>query len=73
MVLSPPSRDVVVAADLFRNEAKGVLSKGVSAESSVTPKETENNQGNWAQQYIWHSRAPQPREEYIFVKAPCFT
>ena len=34
---------------------KGGFGKGVSAELSVTPKETENTQGDWAPQYIWHS------------------
>ena len=39
----------------YRNQEKGALATGVSAESSVAPKETENNQGYWAQQDIWHS------------------
>ena len=30
--------------------------KGVSPESSVTPKGTKHPQGYWAQQYIWHSK-----------------
>ena len=39
----------------IRNQEKGVLAKGVSAESRVTPKETKNTRGYWAQQYISHS------------------
>ena len=54
----------------IRNQAKGVLAKGVSAESSVTPKEAEYNQGYWAQQYIWHSERHRPREVYILHKPP---
>ena len=34
---------------------KGVLAKGVFAESSVTPKKTKTIQGHWAKQCIWHS------------------
>ena len=33
---------------------EGVLAKGVSAESSVTPKDPQNNRGYWAQEYMWH-------------------
>ena len=42
-------------ASKFRNQEKEVLAKGVSAESSVTPKEPKNIQGYWAQLYLWHS------------------
>ena len=40
---------------LLKNQEKGVLAKGVSAESSVTAKETKSTQGHWVQQCIWHS------------------
>ena len=40
----------------LRNQEKGVLAKGVSTESRVTPKDTNNTRGHWAQQYIWHSQ-----------------
>ena len=55
---------------IFRSQEKGVLAKGVSAESSVTPKETRNTQGYWAQQVHWALGAPHPREAYIFAKTP---
>ena len=42
----------------IRSQEKGVLAKGASAESSVTPKETENNQGYWAQQCKPPSKNP---------------
>ena len=51
------------------SEEKGVLAKGVSVESSVTPTETKTIQGYWAQQHIWHSEF-QPREACIFQKPP---
>ena len=38
----------------LRNQEKGILAKGVSAESSVTPKKPNNTQGHWAQRYILH-------------------
>ena len=53
----------------FRNQEKGVLAKGVSVESSVTPKETKNIQGYWAQQYIWHSER-HSQEKRTFCKNP---
>ena len=44
-------RGVPVAGKLtIRSQEKGVLAKGVSAESSGTPKATNNTQGYWAQQ-----------------------
>ena len=39
----------------FRNQEKGVIAKGVSAESSVTPKETKNVQGCWTAKRDAHS------------------
>ena len=49
---------------------KGVLAKGVSAEASVAPKETENNQGYWAQQCIWHSERHSQERRTYFCKNP---
>ena len=64
-ILSPEeSRDSTF--QLFRNREKGVLAKGVSAGSSVTPKETENTQRYWAQQYIGHwERHSQERRTFL--------
>ena len=42
------------AAIKIRNQEKGVLAKGVSANSSVTPK-IQNYPRILSQQYIWHS------------------
>ena len=53
----------------FQEPKKGVLAKGVSAESSVTPKETKSIQGYWAQQYIWHSER-HSQERCTFCKNP---
>ena len=55
---------------ILRNHEKGVLAKGVSAESSVTPKETENNQGYWARECIWHSERRSQERRKIFAKKP---
>ena len=55
---------------------KGGFSKGVSAETSVTLKETKNSLGYWAQQYIWHSEHQmQERRTYLqnpLLKPPSF-
>ena len=36
----------------YNSYIRGGFSKGGSVESSVTPKETKNIQGYWAQQYV---------------------
>ena len=46
-----------------------VLAKGVSAESSVRPKETKKIQGYWVQQYIWHSER-HSQERRTFFRNP---
>ena len=53
----------------IRNKEKGVLAKGVSAESSVTAKEIKNTQGYWPQQYMWHSER-HIQEKRTFCKNP---
>ena len=55
--------------DELRNEEKGGLAKGACAESSVTPKETKNTRGHWAQQYIWHSER-HSQERHTFLQKP---
>ena len=67
---TPGQDGALLGWHLCRSGAKkrGVLARGISAESSVTPKETKNTQGHWAQQCIWALRAPHPREVYIFAK-----
>ena len=42
--------------DYLGNQRKGVLAKGVSAESSLASKESNHTPKYWAQQYIWHSK-----------------
>ena len=61
---------VEVGQGVVKNQEKGVLAKGVSAESSVTPKETKNAQGYWAQQYIWHSERRSQERRTILQKPP---
>ena len=51
----------------FQEPRKGGFSKGVSAESSVTAKETKNTQGYWPQQYTWHSER-HGQERHTFCK-----
>ena len=41
-------------APVLRNQEKGVLAKGVSVASNVTPTK-QNTQEYWDQQYTWHS------------------
>ena len=48
---------------------KGVLAKGVSAGSSVTPKEQKILLGHWPQQYIWHSQRD-GQEGRVFLQKP---
>ena len=55
--------------EFVRNQEKGLLAKGVSAESSVTSKETKNTRGYWAQQLIWHSER-HGQERQIFLRKP---
>ena len=52
------------------NQEKGVLAKGVSVESSVTPKETKNTRGHWAQQFIWHSERHSQERRIFWQKPP---
>ena len=54
----------------FRSQEKGVLGKRVSGESSVTPKETKNTQGYWAQQYIWYSERHSQERSILLQKPP---
>ena len=50
----------------FWKQEKGVLAKGVSADSSVTAKETKNTQRYWPQQYLWRSvRHSQERRTFL--------
>ena len=50
----------------LRDQEKGVLAKGASAESSVTRKRTRNTQGNPTQQHISHSqRHSQDRRAFL--------
>ena len=53
----------------LRNQEKGVLAKGVSAESSVTLKETKRSRGYWAQQHVWHSER-HSQERRTFLQKP---
>ena len=53
---------------LIRNQEKGVLAKGVSAESSVTPKETKKRPQILGPAAHLALRAPRPREAYIIKK-----
>ena len=53
----------------IRNQEKGVLAKGVSAECNVTAKETKTTQGYWPQQYIWHSER-HSQERRTFLQKP---
>ena len=69
-VWTPVSLSLGSTPHQSETKRKGVLAKGVSAESSVTPKEAEKIHGYWAQQYILALRAPQPREAYILQKKP---
>ena len=57
-------------AEKIRPQEKGVLAKGVLAQSSVTPKETKNTQGYTAQQYVWHSEPHSQERRYYFAKTP---
>ena len=56
-----------------RNQEKGVLAKGVSAESSVTPKETKKYPRILGPAEHLAFRAPQPRETNTFAKPPSKT
>ena len=56
-----------------RNQEKGVLAKGVSAESSVAPKETKNTQKYWAQQCIWHSERHSQERRTLLQTTPSKT
>ena len=53
--VSVPCHSCLCRSMYVRNQEKGVLAKGVSTGSSVTPKETKNTQGYWAPADIWHS------------------
>ena len=53
---------------LIRNQERGVLAKGVSAESSVTPQENKKDLREfWAQQCIGHSE-PTAKRDVQFCK-----
>ena len=52
-----------------QNQEKGVLAKGVSAESSVTPRRTKKYPAYWAQQYLYHSER-HSQERRIFLQKP---
>ena len=54
----------------FRSQEKVGLGKGVSAESSVTPKKAKNSQGYWTQQYIWHSECHSQERHRFLQKTP---
>ena len=54
---------------ILRSQEKGVLAKGISAESSVTPKETKKTPKYWAQQCIWHSEH-HSQERRTFLQKP---
>ena len=51
-----------------RNQEKGVLAKGGSAELNVMPNETKNYPTMLGPAVHWALRAPQPREAYIFAQ-----
>ena len=55
---------------LFRNQEKGVLAKGVSVESSVTAKAAKNIQGYWPQQFIWGLKSAHSQERRTFCRSP---
>ena len=54
----------------IRNQEKGVLAKGVSVESSVTPEETNKIPRLLAPAVHVAFRAPQPREAYHLAETP---
>ena len=54
----------------FRNREKGFLAKGVSAGSSVLPKETKKCIRMLGPAVHVAPGAPQPREAYIPAKTP---
>ena len=63
------SRKVFRSCETQGTQKRGVLAKGVSAESSVTPKETKNTQRYWAQQLTWHSEH-HCQERHTFLQKP---
>ena len=56
-----------IGIESMRNQEKGVLAKCVSAESSVTLKETEHIEDSRPSSTL-ALRASQPREAYSFAK-----
>ena len=55
---------------LLRSQEKGILAKGVSAESTVTPKQTKHTQGYWAPAAHLALRAPQLKEVHMSATTP---
>ena len=67
--LGPISRDVSRSSET-QNQEKGVLAKGVSAESNVTPKETKKYPRTLGPAAHLAPRAPLPRAASIVSKTP---
>ena len=67
----PPTRTSTKSTiNIVKNQEEGVLAKGVSAESSVVSKGTNNTQGYWAQQYICHLERHSQERRIFFANAP---
>ena len=63
-------RMIFFAPKYFRHQEKGVLAKGVPEESIVTSKKPRNTQGDWTQQYIWHSEGYSQERRRSLQKPP---
>ena len=77
--LNPPSFDILRellpvpcvpnVLPTVKNQEKGVVAKGVSEESSVTPK-NKNTLKHWTQQDIWHSERHSQGKRTFLQKPP---